>query len=82
MGQQVPETMGLLITSIVMILTDNHTLGDQSHQGHHRTLMQSETLLFAAHASLCGNEVRSLEPGLCMENFSRRSRPLSLQDTD
>lgn len=36
--------MGLLITSIVKILTDNHTLDDRNHQGHHRTLMQSETL--------------------------------------
>ena len=39
----------------------NHTLDDQNHQGHRTTLLQSETLLSAAQASLCVGEVRSLE---------------------
>ena len=53
--------MGLCITSIVKTLADNHTLDDRNHQGHRTTLLQSETLLSAAQASLCVGEVRSLE---------------------
>ena len=37
--------MGLCITSIVKTLTDNHTLDDQNHQGHHTTLLLSETVV-------------------------------------
>ena len=53
--------MGLCITSIVKTLTDNHTLDDRNHQGHHTTLLLSDTLLSTAQASLCVGEVRSLE---------------------
>ena len=75
--------MGLCITSIVKTLADNHTLDDRNHQGHRTTLLQSETLLSAAQASLCVGEVRSLESTESpAENFDRRSQPVSLQDTD
>jgi len=40
--------MGLCITSIVKTLTDNHTLDDRNQQGHHVTLLLSETLLSTA----------------------------------
>ena len=40
--------MGLCITSIKKILTDNHFLDDRNHQGHHTTLLLSETLLSTA----------------------------------
>ena len=53
--------MGLCITSIVKTLTDNHILDHRNHQGHHTTLLLSETLLSTAKASLCVGEVRSLE---------------------
>ena len=53
--------MGLCITSIVKTLTDNHTLDDRNHQGHHTTLLLSETLLSTAQASLCVGEVRRLQ---------------------
>ena len=60
-GSTSSEPMGLCITSIVKTLTDNHTLDDRNHQGHHTTLLLSETLLSTAQASLCVSEVRSLE---------------------
>ena len=60
-GSTSSEPMGLCITSMVKTLTDNHTLDDRNHQGHHTTLLQSETLLPAAQASLCFSEVKSLE---------------------
>jgi len=60
-GSRSSESMGLYITSIVNTLTDNHTLDDRNHQGHHTTLLLSETLLSTAQASLCVGEVRSLE---------------------
>ena len=60
-GSTSSETMGLCITSIVKTQTDNRTLDDRNHQGHHTTLLLSETLLSTAHASLCVGEVRSLE---------------------
>ena len=53
--------MRLCITSIVKTLTDNHALDDRNHKGHHTTLLLSETLLSTAQASLCVDEVRSLE---------------------
>ena len=59
MGQQ--ESMGLCITSIVRTPTDSHTLDDRNHQGHHTTLLLSDTLLSTAQSSLCVGEVRSLE---------------------
>ena len=37
--------MGLCITSIVKTLTDNRTLDDRNHQGQHRVLLLSETLV-------------------------------------
>jgi len=60
-GSTSSELKGLLITLIVKTLTDNHTLNDRNHQGHHTTLLLSETLLSTAPASLCVAEVRSLE---------------------
>ena len=60
-GSTSSEPMGLCITSIVKTLTDNHTLGDLNHQGHHTTLLLSETLLSTAQVSRCIDEVRSLE---------------------
>jgi len=53
--------MELCITSIVKTLTENHTLDDRNHQGHHTTLLLSETLLSTARASMCVGEVKSLE---------------------
>jgi len=61
-GSTSSEPVGLCITSIVKTLTDNHTLDDRNHQGHHATLLLSDTLLSTAQASLCVGEVRSLEP--------------------
>jgi len=61
MGQQNSEPMGLCITSIVKTLTDNHTLDDRNHQGHHTTLLLSETLLSTAQVRLCVGEVRSCD---------------------
>ena len=60
-GSTSSEPMGLCITSIVKTPTDNPTLDDRNHQGHHTTLLLSETLLSTAQASLCVDEVRSLE---------------------
>ena len=60
-GSTTSEPMGLCITSIVKTLTDNHTLDDRNHQGHHTTLLLSESLFSTAQASLCVGEVRSLE---------------------
>ena len=34
--------MRLCITSIIQTITDNHTLDDRNHQGHHTTLLQSK----------------------------------------
>ena len=45
------ESIGLLITSCV----------DRNHQTHPRTITQSETLLFAAHESLCVDENKNME---------------------
>jgi len=74
-GSTSSEPMGLCITSIVKTLTDNHTLDDRNHQGHHTTLLLSETLLSTAQANLCVGEVRSLEsPGSpCGEFWSETS---------
>ena len=55
------RTHGTVQTSIGKTLTDNHTLDDQNHQGHHTTFLLSVTLLSTAQASLCIGEVRSLE---------------------
>ena len=60
-GSTSSEPMGLCVTSIVKTLTDTHTLDDRNHQGHHTTLLLSETLLSTDQASLCVGEVRSLE---------------------
>ena len=60
-GSTSSEPMGLCIPSIVKTLIDNHTLDDRNHQGHHTTLLLSETLLSTAQASLCVCEVRRLE---------------------
>ena len=60
-GSTSSEPMRLCMTPIVKTLTDNHTLDDRNHQGHHTTLLLSETLLSTAQASLCVGEVRSLE---------------------
>ena len=45
-GSTSSEPMGLCVTSIVKTLTDNHTLDDRNHQGHHTTLLLPETMLF------------------------------------
>ena len=60
-GSTSSEPMGLCITSVVKTLTDNHTLVDWNHQGHHTTLLLSETLLSTAQARLFVSEVRSME---------------------
>jgi len=60
--------MGLCITSIVKTLTDNHTLDDRNHQGHHTTLLLSETLLSTAQASL---RRRSQELGINRESVRK-----------
>ena len=60
-GSTSSEPMELCITSIVKTLTENHTLDDRNHQGHHTTLLLSETLLSTARASMCVGEVKSLE---------------------
>ena len=60
-GSTSSEPMELCITSIVKTLTDILTLDDRHHQGHHTTLLLSETLLSTAQASLCVGEVRSLQ---------------------
>ena len=67
--------MGLCITSIAKTLTDSHTLDDRNHQGHHTTLLLSETLLSTAQVSLCVGEVRSLKStgSLCREFWSQVS---------
>ena len=44
-GSTSSEPMGLCITSIVKTLTDNHTLDDRNHQGHHTTLLLSKTVV-------------------------------------
>ena len=58
--------MGLCITSIVKTLTDNHTLDDRNHQGHHTTLLLSETLLSTARGrqrAVCDNQHFAICPG-------------------
>ena len=45
------RTHGTVNNLIVKTLTKNHTPDDRNHQGHHTTLLQSETLLSAAQAS-------------------------------
>ena len=74
-GSTSSEPTGLCVTSIIKTPTDNHTLDDRNHQGHHRTLLLSETLLSTAKASLCVGEVRSLEStgSPCREFWSQIS---------
>ena len=60
-GSTSSEPLGPCITSIIKTLTDHHTLDDWNHQGHHTTLLLSETLLSTAQASLCVGENRGLE---------------------
>ena len=60
-GSTSSEPMRLCMTAMVKAQIDNHTLDDRNHQGHHTTLLLSETLLSTAQASLCVGEVRSLE---------------------
>ena len=57
-GSTSSEPTGLCISSIVKTLTDNHTLDDRNHQGHHTTLLLSETLLSTTQASLCVGKFR------------------------
>jgi len=52
------EPMGLCITSIIKALTDNHTLDDRNHQGHHT---YQRLCCPQPKQSLCVGEVRSLE---------------------
>jgi len=59
-GSTSSESMGLCITSIVKTLTDNHTLDNQNHQGHHTTLLLSETLVHSPSKSV-RQQVSSLE---------------------
>jgi len=46
------EPMELCTTSIVKTLTDNHTLDDRNHQGHHTTLLLSETVVHSPSKSV------------------------------
>ena len=65
-GSTSSEPMGLCITSIVKTLTDNHTLDDRNHQGHHTTLLLPETLLSTARGrqrAVCDNQHRAICPG-------------------
>jgi len=48
------EPMGLCITSIVKTLTDNHTLVDRNHQGHHTTLLLSKTVVYSPRTTTSG----------------------------
>ena len=73
-GSTSSEPMGLCITSIVRTRTDNHTLDDRNHEGHHITLLLSETLLSTAQASLCVGEVREGSSG-CSSGSSRMVPP-------
>jgi len=66
-GQQVSEPTGLCITSIVKTLTDNHTLDDPNHQGHHTTLLLSETV----HSPSKSVRRRSQELGINRESVQR-----------
>ena len=60
-GSTSSEPIGLHVTSMIKTLTDYSTLDDRNHQGHHTTLLQSETLLSTSQRSLCVNEIKSLE---------------------
>jgi len=60
--------MGLCITSIVKTLTDNHTLDDRNHQGHHTTLLLSETVVHSPSKSV---RWRSQELGINRESVRR-----------
>ena len=51
-GSTSSEPMGLCIISIVKTLADNHTLDDRNHQGHHTTLLQSETVVHSPSKSV------------------------------
>ena len=60
--------MGLCITSIVKTLTNNHTLDDRNHQGHHTTLLLSETVVHCPSKSV---RRRSQELGINRESIRR-----------
>jgi len=60
--------MGLCITSIVKTLTDNRTLDDRNHQGHHTTLLLSETVVHSPSKSV---RRRSQELGINRESVRR-----------
>ena len=60
--------MGLCITLIVKTLTDNHTLDDRNHQGHHTTLLLSETV---DHSPSKSERRRSQELGINRETVRR-----------
>jgi len=64
------EPMGLCITSIVKTLTDNHTLDDRNHQGHHATLLLSETDS-VVHSRSKSVRRRSQELGINRESVQR-----------
>jgi len=60
------QPTGLCITSIVKKLTVDQTLDDRNHQGHHTTLLLSETLFSSARArqrAVCDNQHRAICPG-------------------
>jgi len=67
-GSTSSEPMGLCITSIVKTLTDNHTLDDRNHQGHHTTLLLSETVVHSPSKSV---RWRSQELGINRESVRR-----------
>ena len=86
-GSASSEPMGLCITSIVKTLTDNHTLDDRNHQGHHTTLLLSENGDCCPQPKqVCASAKSGAwnQPGVRAENFDRRSphAALHLQDTD
>ena len=51
-GSTSSEPMGLCITSIVKTVIDNHTLDDRNHQGHHTTLLVSDSVVHSPSKSV------------------------------
>ena len=67
-GPTSSETMGLCMTPIVKTLTDNHTLDDRNHQGHHTTLLLSDSVVHSPSKSV---RRRSQELGINRESVLR-----------
>ena len=67
-GSTSSEPMGLCITSIVKTLTDNHTLDDQNHQGHHNVAAVRDSVVHSPSKSV---RRRSQELGINRESMRR-----------